>query len=132
MRGPAASAPARPGDGRPAARDGEGGRPLDWREAQAQLGPVRHRWDLGILCNLDPDAGRRPADILVAINTQAEAGRQLSPQVLSGRLRELEQGGYIRHEDLSVMPLHRVYYLKPPGQRLIADLGSIIRPARAA
>jgi DNA-binding HxlR family transcriptional regulator len=56
----------------------------------------------------------------------------LSPQVLSGRLRELEQRGYVSHEDLSVMPLHRVYHLRPPGQRLIEDLGSIVRSARAA
>lgn len=130
VRWPAGSAPARPGDGWPAARDGEGHCALDWREAQAQLRPVRHRWDLAVLCNLTADAGCRPAGILAAINAQADAERQLSPQVLSGRLRELEQGGYIRHEDLSVMPLHRVYYLLTPGQRLIADLGSIIRPAR--
>ena len=81
------------------------------------------------MCNLDADAGCRPADILAGINARAEAGRKLSPQVLSGRLRELEQSGYIRHEDLSVMPLHRVYYLQPPGGRLIADLLIIIRPA---
>jgi DNA-binding HxlR family transcriptional regulator len=81
------------------------------------------------LCNLDADAGCRPADILAGINAQAEAGRKLSPQVLSGRLRELEQGGYIRHVDLSVMPLHRVYYLQPPARRLIADLLIIVRSA---
>lgn len=102
---------------------------LDWKKALTQLGPVRHRWDLAILCNLDPEAGHRPADVLAAINAQAEAGRKLSPQVLSGRLRELEQGGYVRHEDLSVMPLHRVYYLQVPGQLLIADLLVIIRSA---
>jgi DNA-binding HxlR family transcriptional regulator len=100
---------------------------LDWQLAQEQLGPVRHRWDLAILCNLNADAGCRPADILAGINARTEAGRKLSPQVLSGRLRELEQSGYIRHEDLSVMPLHRVYYLLPPGGRLIADLLIIIR-----
>jgi DNA-binding HxlR family transcriptional regulator len=105
---------------------------LDWRAVQVQLTPVRHRWDLAILCNLAEDAGSRPASILAAINAQTEPGRQLSPQVLSGRLRELEQRGYISHEDLSVMPLHRVYYLRPPGQRLIADLSSIVRPTRAA
>jgi DNA-binding HxlR family transcriptional regulator len=100
---------------------------LDWRKAQAQLEPVRHRWDLAVLCNLDMDVGCRPADILAAVNVQAEAGRRLSPQVLSGRLRELERGGYISHEDLSVMPLNRVYFLEPPGARLIADLLVIIR-----
>jgi DNA-binding HxlR family transcriptional regulator len=50
----------------------------------------------------------------------------LSPQVLSGRLRELEHDGYIRHEDLSVIPMHRVYYLQPPGQTLISDLSRIV------
>jgi DNA-binding HxlR family transcriptional regulator len=105
---------------------------LDWREAQALLGPVRHRWDLAIICNLGEDAGSRPADILAAVNSQSGADRQLSPQVLSGRLRELEQGGYIRHEDLSVVPLHRVYYLQPPGQALISDLATIIVSRRSA
>ena len=99
---------------------------LDWRTALARLAPVRHRWDLAVLCNLDEATGRRPADLLEAINSQAAPGRQLSPQVLSGRLRELERDGYIRHEDLSVMPLHRVYYLQSPGQALITDLSRII------
>jgi DNA-binding HxlR family transcriptional regulator len=101
---------------------------LDWREVQARLGPVRHRWDLAIMCNLDQGTGRRPADLLAAINAQAGTGRQLSPQVLSGRLRDLEGKGYIRHEDLSAMPLHRVYYLQPPGQRLLGDLSAIVQP----
>jgi DNA-binding HxlR family transcriptional regulator len=95
---------------------------------QARLGPVRHRWDLAILCNLDQDAGCRPADILASINAQAGRGRQLSPQVLSGRLRDLEHNGYIKHVDLSVMPLRRVYYLQPPGQALLSDLSRITRP----
>jgi DNA-binding HxlR family transcriptional regulator len=106
---------------------------LDWKAAQERLGPVRHRWDLAILCNLDDGAGRRPADLLAAVNSQAGAGRQLSPQVLSGRLRELQQGGYVRHEDFSLTPLNRVYYLLPPGRALIADLSLILRtelPAR--
>jgi DNA-binding HxlR family transcriptional regulator len=130
MRDSAGDTLARPaGDGPAAEEEEERHDMLDWKKALAQLGPVRHRWDLGILCNLDPEAGHRPADVLAAINAQAEAGRKLSPQVLSGRLRELEQGGYVRHEDLSVMPLHRVYYLQVRGQRLIADLLVIIRSA---
>jgi DNA-binding HxlR family transcriptional regulator len=129
---PAGNAPGRPAAGWPTVRDGERRCALDWREAQAQLRPVGFRWDLAILCNIAPEVGCRPADILAAINAQAEAGHQLRPQVLSGRLRELERGGYIRHEDLSRLPLYRVYYLQPPGQRLIADIDSIIRPASAA
>jgi DNA-binding HxlR family transcriptional regulator len=129
-RGAAVDAPGRTGDGRAAAKDGKRPCMLDWRAVQAQLTPVRHRWDLAILCNLAEDVGSRPGNILAAINAQTEPGRQLSPQVLSGRLRELEGRSYIRHEDLSVMPLHRVYYLRSPGQRLIEDLGSIARPAR--
>ena len=130
MRGSAVDALAGPGDDGSAAGNEARRGALDWQQAQVQLGPVRHRWDLAILCNLDADAGCRPADILAGINARAEAGRKLSPQVLSGRLRELERSGYIRHEDLSVMPLHRVYYLQPPGGRLIADLLIIIRSAR--
>jgi DNA-binding HxlR family transcriptional regulator len=107
-------------------------RALDWRAVQARLGPVRHRWDLAILCNLDETAGCRPADLLAAINSQAGTGRRLSPQVLSGRLRELERNGYIRHDDLSVMPLHRVYYLQPPGLALLSDLSRIIPPGHSS
>ena len=100
-------------------------RALDWRAVLTRLAPVRHRWDLAILCNLREDTGCRPADLLAAINVQSGAGRQLSPQVLSGRLRMLEHDGYVRHEDLSVMPLHRAYYLQPLGQALLADLSRI-------
>lgn len=130
VRGSAGNAPGRPGGNEPSAENEARHGALDWRQAQVQLGPVRHRWDLAILCNLDVDAGCRPADILAGINALAEAGRKLSPQVLSGRLRALEQAGYIRHEDLSIMPLHRVYFLLSPGQRLIEDLLIIVRPVR--
>jgi DNA-binding HxlR family transcriptional regulator len=105
-------------------------RALDWRAVQAQLSPVRHRWDLAILCHLDDTAGCRPADLLAAINSEAADDRQLSPQVLSGRLRELERSGYVQHEDLSVMPLHRLYYLEPPARALISDLLRIATPAQ--
>jgi DNA-binding HxlR family transcriptional regulator len=108
--------------------DKEQRQPLDWRAAQARLRPVRHRWDLAILCNLDEAADRRPSAILVAVNSQSGPERQLSPQVLSGRLRELEQAGYVRHDDLSVIPLHRVYYLRSPARTLISDLARIIGP----
>jgi DNA-binding HxlR family transcriptional regulator len=103
-------------------------RALDWRAIQAQLSPVRHRWDLAILCHLDDTTGCRPADLLAAINSEAENHRQLSPQVLSGRLRELERSGYVRHEDLSVMPLHRLYYL--PAARTGAHQRPPHRPTR--
>lgn len=106
-------------------------RALDWRVVQARLGPLQRRWDLAILCNLDRAAGCRPADLLAAINSQAGTGRSLSPQVLSGRLRDLEHNGYLRHVDLSVMPLRRVYYLQPPGHALLGDLSRIIRPGAA-
>jgi len=102
---------------------------LDWRKAQEQLGPVRPRWDLAILSNLDPETGRRPKDVLAAVNAQAETEHILSPQVLSARLRCLEQDGYVRHADSSAAPLRRVYYLLPHGTRLIDDLLAIVGPA---
>jgi len=102
---------------------------LDWQKAQEQLGPVRPRWDLAILSNLDPETGRRPKDVLAAVNAQAETEHILSPQVLSARLRCLEQDGYVRHADSSAAPLRRVYYLLPPGTRLINDLLAIVGPA---
>lgn len=141
MRWPVRGGKRSTADGAASGRSGghEGQRrALNWREVQARLSPVRHRWDLAILCNLDEAVGCRPADLLAAINSQAGAGRELSPQVLSGRLRELEQDEYIRHEDLSVMPLHRVYFLRPPGRALLDDLSRIsgnwcpARPAASA
>jgi EmrB/QacA subfamily drug resistance transporter len=108
-----------------------GGAHLDWRLVQARLDPLKHKWDLAILCNLEVGSGCRPKDLLVLINAQAGTERQLSPQVLSGRLRHLEQSGYVRHVDLSVMPLHRTYYLQPPGKALIMDLARIIGHAHA-
>ena len=101
---------------------------LDWQKAQAQLGPVRPRWDLAILSNLDPVARRRPKDVLAAVNAQADTEHILSPQVLSARLRCLEQNGYVRHEDSSAAPLRRVYYLLPHGTRLIEDLLALVGP----
>jgi DNA-binding HxlR family transcriptional regulator len=115
---------------------------LDWRAVQARLDPVRHRWDLAILANLDEDEGCCPADLRAVINGQAGEGRRLSPQVLSGRLRELEGAGYVRHEDLTVIPLVRVYYLLPPARGLLSELSGIagvagrsgraVQPAAAA
>lgn len=103
---------------------------LDWQKAQEHLGPVRTRWDLAILSNLDPETGRRPKDILAAVNSQAETEHTLSPQVLSARLRYLEQDGWVRHADSSAAPLRRVYYLLPTGSRLINDLLAIVGPVR--
>jgi DNA-binding HxlR family transcriptional regulator len=108
--------------GNPAVRYGE----LDWQKALEQLSPVRPRWDLAIVSNLDPETGRRPKDILAAVNAQVETEHTLSPQVLSARLRYLEQDGYVRHEDSSAAPLRRVYYLLPRGTLLIDNLLAIV------
>jgi DNA-binding HxlR family transcriptional regulator len=98
---------------------------LDWWDLQERLDPVlRHRWDLAILVNLDEHEGRRPAQLLAVINAQAGGGWQLSPQVLSVRLRALEQDGYVQHEDVSRLPVTRVYRLLQPGRSLIEDLKS--------
>jgi DNA-binding HxlR family transcriptional regulator len=98
---------------------------LDWRDVMTRLDPVRRRWDLAILANLGQDAGLRPADLLAAINGQAGPGQQLSPQVLSGRLRQLEETGYVRHAEISRIPRRRNYWLLPRGRLLIEDLGAI-------
>jgi DNA-binding HxlR family transcriptional regulator len=103
---------------------------LDWQKTQEQLGPVRPRWDLAILSNLDQGTGRRPKDVLAAVNAQAETEYTLSPQVLSARLRYLEEGGYVRHTDSTAAPLRRLYYLSPDGASLIDDLIAIVGPAR--
>ena len=103
---------------------------LDWQKTQEQLGPVRPRWDLAILSNLDQATGRRPKDVLAAVNAQAETEYTLSPQVLSARLRYLEEGGYVRHTDSTAAPLRRLYYLSPDGTSLIDDLIAIVGPPR--
>jgi DNA-binding HxlR family transcriptional regulator len=103
---------------------------LDWQKTHEQLGPVRPRWDLAILSNLDPATGRRPKDVLAAVNAQAGTEYTLSPQVLSARLRYLEERGYVRHADSSAAPLRRLYYLSPNGANLIDDLLAIVGPAR--
>jgi DNA-binding HxlR family transcriptional regulator len=106
----------------PAARYAE----LDWQKAQEELSPVRPRWDLAIVSNLNPEVGRRPKDILATVNAQVETEHTLSAQVLSARLRYLEQDGYVRHEDSSTAPLRRVYYLLPRGTLLIDNLLAIV------
>ena len=68
MRGSANDASAGPGSDGPAAGNDARHGGLDWQQAQTQLGPVRHRWDLAILCNLDADTRCRLADILAGIS----------------------------------------------------------------
>jgi len=94
---------------------------LDWRDILARLTPVRHRWDLAILANLEAGIDR-PADLLQVINGQAGTGRQLSPQVLSGRLRRLEEAGYVGYAETSRIPRRRRYWLRPRGRRLLDAL----------
>jgi DNA-binding HxlR family transcriptional regulator len=97
------------------------GSPLDWRAVLARLAPVRRRWDLAILATLDRDIGF-PADLLEVINGQAGNGRQLSPQVLSGRLRRLQEAGYVGYAEISRIPRRRRYWLLPRGRRLLDAL----------
>jgi DNA-binding HxlR family transcriptional regulator len=104
---------------RPALR--QAGSPLDWRDILTRLAPVRHRWDLAILANLEGGIDR-PADLLQVINGQAGTGRQLSPQVLSGRLRKLEEAGYVEYAEISRIPRRRSYWLRPRGRRLLDAL----------
>jgi DNA-binding HxlR family transcriptional regulator len=94
---------------------------LDWRDILTRLAPVRHRWDLAILTNLEGGTDR-PADLLQMINGQAGTGQQLSPQVLSGRLRRLEEAGYVGHAEISRIPRRRRYWLRPRGRRLLDAL----------
>jgi DNA-binding HxlR family transcriptional regulator len=89
-----------------------------------RLGVARHRWDLAVLCNLDEQEGTRPADLLAAVNGRSRP-RQLSAQVLSVRLRALEHDGYVRHDDLSRIPLVRVYYLLPQGRVMLQTLHAV-------
>jgi DNA-binding HxlR family transcriptional regulator len=49
-------------------------------------------------------------------------GRQLSPQVLSGRLRRLEEAGYVEYAEISRIPRRRRYWLLPRGRRLLDAL----------
>ena len=94
---------------------------LDWRDILTRLAPVRRRWDLAILANLEGGVDR-PADLLQVINGQAGTGQQLSPQVLSGRLRRLEESGYVGFAEISRIPRRRRYWLRPRGRRLLEAL----------
>lgn len=100
------------------------GAPLDWRDILRRLAPVRHRWDLAILANLAAGTGS-PADLLERINDQAGNGRQLSPQVLSGRLRQLEEAGYVGYAEISRIPRRREYWLMPRGRCLLDALNML-------
>ena len=97
------------------------GLPLDWRMVLARLAPVRRRWDLAILASLDRGIGS-PAGLLEVINGQGGTGRQLSPQVLSGRLRRLQEAGYVGYAEVSRIPRRRRYWLQPRGRRLLDAL----------
>jgi DNA-binding HxlR family transcriptional regulator len=103
---------------------GKGGDQLDWPLLMERLGVARHRWDLGVLCNLDEEEGRRPADLLADINSRS-APRQLSAQVLSVRLRALERDEFVRHEDQARIPLQRVYFLLPAGRAKLQTLRAV-------
>ncbi len=87
----------------------------------ARLGPVRRRWDLAILASLDRGIGS-PAGLLEVINGQAGSGLRLSPQVLSGRLRRLEEAGYVGYAEVSRIPRRRRYWILPRGRRLLDAL----------
>ena len=127
VRGRPARAPAGAGGTLREADD-----PPDWPQLTGRLRVVvtvvRHRWDLPILANLDGEQGTRPGDLVGAVNSQAgwwaqllgeacpQAGQvQLSPQVLSLRLRALERGGYVRHAEITRIPRVRLYFLLPKG-----------------
>lgn len=97
---------------------------MDWPLLMERLGVARHRWDLAVLCNLDEEEGRRPADLLAAVNSRS-GQRQLSAQVLSLRLRALEDDGYVRHDDLCRIPLVRVYFLLPRGRVMLGTLRAL-------
>lgn len=95
--------------------------PLNWRGVLTRLAPIRHRWDLAILANLEEGIDS-PAELLEVINGQAGVGRQLSPQVLSGRLRRLEEAGYVGYAEISRILRRRRYWLLPRGRRLLDAL----------
>jgi DNA-binding HxlR family transcriptional regulator len=97
------------------------GSPLDWRTVLARLAPVRRRWDLAILANLARDIGN-PAGLLEVINAEAGNGQQLSPQVLSERLRRLGEAGYVGYAEVSRIPRRRKYWLLPRGRHLLDAL----------
>ena len=99
--------------------------PVDWAGIQDRLALIRHRWDLLILANLDTEGGRRPAELLEAVNGQVAGEIRLTRQVLSLRLRTLEQQGYIGHADLNRIPLVRVYALRPPGRDLLRTVSAM-------
>jgi len=102
---------------------------FDWPAAQRRWGIVGHKWDLGVLANLYEQDGRTPRDLRIAINSQARAKRPLLAQTLSVRLKEMEKQGLVRHEDKSEYPAVRLYFLRPPGRALAAELAGMLGTA---
>ena len=95
---------------------------MDWQNLMRRLAPLRTRWDLAVLANLNgSDAPVRPADLIKAINKQSADG-QISWKVMEARLRRLEASGYVARREVPHVPRETRYWLLPRGHRLIRAL----------
>lgn len=99
---------------------------MNWRHLMMVLAPVRGRWDLAVLANLEQRA-TRPGDLIEAINTQAgnADGHRISWKVLIDTLRRLEEEGHVGHREVSRLPRETRYWLLPSGRRLVAALNRL-------
>jgi DNA-binding HxlR family transcriptional regulator len=99
---------------------------MNWRHLMVVLAPVRGRWDLAVLANLE-QRETRPGDLIEAINAQAgnTDGHRISWKVLIDTLRRLEEEGYVGHREVSRLPRETRYWLLPSGRRLVAALNRL-------
>lgn len=98
-----------------------GGGGVNWQLVLDVLTPVRPRWDLAILANLE--AGPvRPADLLREVNAQAGIRPPLTSKVLHDTLRRLIDEGYVRRREVARFPREVLYELTGTARRLLAEL----------
>jgi DNA-binding HxlR family transcriptional regulator len=99
---------------------------MNWQHLSIVLAPVRGRWDLAVLANLE-QCEARPGYLIEAINAQAgnEDGHQISWKVLIDTLRRLEDEGHVAHREVSRVPRETRYWLLPRGRRLVAALNRL-------
>jgi DNA-binding HxlR family transcriptional regulator len=93
-----------------------------WPLILDHLDLVRRQWDLAIVANLRA-GGVRPAELLRAINAQADGPRRLTWKVMAERLRWLEDEGYLIRREIDVSETR--YWLRPRACRMLAALDAL-------
>ncbi len=83
---------------------------------------IRGVWDAAILASLASGISR-PADLITAINAQAD--RKLTHKVLIESLRRMEESGLVRRQELSRRPRRTCYWPTAFGYMLLRELDKL-------